>query len=198
MRKVSLSPQQQRKLLLGILVALGIIVWANAFLIPQRRIVSQTQAKVLRMQGMLDQSRREIAQLSAQEQEIAQLSQQLGAVDVTKTPDEQLPDLLKSLGDLAHRSKARFIGAKPTTDINKLRPGPNGYLDLQVMVVVMGGYHEISSFVDSLESSDLLVRVRELMILHPADSSDFSLHPAVLLLQAYLVPGGSPRVAKAA
>ena len=129
---------------------------------------------------------------------MARLSLEFGDLDVVKSPDEQLPDLLKTLGDLAHRAKARFIGAKPTADIHKLRPGPSGYLDLQVVVVVMGGYHEIGSFIDSLETSDLLVRVRELMIVHPPDSPEYSQHTAVLLLQTSLVPSGPGLVEKAA
>jgi Tfp pilus assembly protein PilO len=97
---------------------------------------------------------------------------------------------LNTLGQLARREQVVLVVLKPTSDINKITPGPSGYLELQIFVVVSGGYHQIGKFLDTVESSsELLVRVQEFGIAD--DDESLWTHGGYILFQAYLAPGAA-------
>lgn len=183
-----LTPRQQRQLLFGIGGGIGFIAWVSLFLIPQQQALVVVQPQVKNLREQLKTTRQELAERSAMEARVAELSSTYGFPAVVPPPEQQLPDLLKAIGETARRHQVHFLAAKPKSDVNKLTPGPSGYLELPIFVVVSGGYHEMGTFVDALENSSHLLRVRELAIRGNPENPYH--HVGGLLLQAHLVPTG--------
>lgn len=188
--KVSLTPAQQKQVLIGVLALAGLVVWFSFFLAPQRRALADVRLQVEEVRLKVEEVRQHQAERPAWEQEMARLKEEYGFPESPPPPEEQLPELLKTLTGMARQNGVRLLGSKPTSEVNRLTPGPSGYLEVQVLIVVLGGYHQVASFLDTIESSPELLRVRELMLLH-AEGMPLGQHAGVLLLQAYLVPGRS-------
>lgn len=184
--KVSLTRAQQKQLLFGVLGLIGFIAWLQLFLSPQRAALAQTRLQVQEIRAQVEQVRQGLAQQPALEAEISRLQAEYKLPPVTKPPEQQLPELLELISQVARQTGVRVVAAKPKADVSKLQPATSGYLELPILVVVSGGYHPIGLFLDTLERSDVLLRVRELGVVD--DEENLYDHAGVVLFQAYLVP----------
>ena len=194
MAKLELTPVQQKQILYGIGGLVGLAVWFNFLLLPQQRRMGEIRPQVQNLQQQIAQVRQGIAQMPAMEEEMSRLSTQFQLPAVVPPPEQQLPELLESITQIARQSQVRLVAAKPKSDINKLSPGASGYLEVPLFVMVSGGYHQIGIFLDRLESSESLLRVKEMGIVE--DSEDLWHHKGIFLFQAYLLPP-SPKTSKA-
>lgn len=190
MPKIELTPAQKRQLLIGAGIAIGVLAWLLLFLMPQIRTFQERRLQLMDLKQKWTELQEGLAQLPQIEGEIATLNEKYPQpeAEVDRPPQEQLPELLNTLGQLARREQVVLQVLKPTSDINKLSPGLSGYLELQIFVVVSGGYHQIGKFLDTVESSkDLLVRIQEFGIAD--DDESLWTHGGYILFQAYLAPG---------
>ena len=182
----------KKKILFGVLAVVGLAVGFNFLLAPQwgRWIRQGTELRSLRKQ--VAETRRLLAQLPGVEQNRQRLSGQVAIRPTAVPPQERFPELLDRITQLARASHLRLTSLKPTTEISALAPGPSGYLEVPIELTASAGYHPIGAFLDALENSEHLLRVRELEI--AADGQDLWNHRTRILLQAYLPPataGGS-------
>lgn len=190
MPKVDLTPKQKRILLLGAGGAVFGAAWLAIFLLPQIRAFQENRTQLGDLEQRWTQLKEGLATLPALEGEVAQLTEKysLPSEREARPPQEQLPELLNVLSQLARREQVVLLVVKPTSDIDKLTPGPSGYLELQIFVVVSGGYHPIGKFLDAVESSpELLMRVQEFGI--SDDEESLWAHTGYILFQAYVPPG---------
>lgn len=186
MPKNSLTPARQKQILFGVLGLIGLVGWVSFFLLPQQRLMGQERMQLQELQSQVEQTRRGLAQMPVMEEQIRQLTARYQLPAVTKPPEQQLPDLLEMISQTARRAQVRVIAAKPSSDVSKLVPGPSGYLELQILLALSGGYHQTGTFLDTLERSGNLLRVRELALL--PNPENLYHHQVVILFQAYLVP----------
>ena len=192
MAQSGLTPAQQKKLLVGIGAAVAAIVWVQFFYLPIRRSLSESRLQVQQLSAQLEQAKSGIGRLPAMQEEIARLSAEFHLPTTPKPPDQQLPELLDEISRAARRSQIQILGQKPRGNVSALVPGPSGYLEVPVIILATGGYHQIGQFLDLLESSpQLLLRVRELGIMGSPD--DLYRHGVFVLFHAYLVPGAPAR-----
>lgn len=187
MADLKLTPAQEKQILLAIGSVVGLILWVNFFLLPQTRALAEVRPLVEAQRQQLTQLKGELSRLPAMESEIQRLSGEFPDPSSPLPPEEQLPQLLKTITDYARRSQVNLFTSKPTSDVNKLEPGVSGYLELYILVAVEGGYHAMGGFLDAVESSDLLIRARE-VILSPHPDNPMR-HRGVFLFQSYLMPG---------
>lgn len=186
MAKISLTPAQQKRILFGVLGVIGLYAWIGLFLLPRQRALGQNRAQLQDLQRQVEQTRHGFSQMPAMQEEIRRLTAAYKLPEVTKPPEQQLPELLEEISQVARRSQVRIVASKPNADVNKLLPGSSGYLELQILIAAAGGYHQVGAFLDALEQSDRLLRVRELGVLSNPDS--IGRHITIVLFQAYLVP----------
>ena len=163
------------------------VVWAIFFFIPLKQTWIKRRPQIQRLQRDLTQTRQRMAHLKASEEELSRLAAQYELPSVTLAPEEQLPELLERIAQLAHASHVHLLAVKPKADFDRLNPGASGYLELPVTVEASAGYHQVGAFLDALERSESLVRVQELKI--QANESDLWNHDVAIVLQTYLVPG---------
>lgn len=186
MAKTSLTPVQQRQVLFAVLGLIGLTAWLSLFLFPQQRALGPARLQMQELRAQVDQTQRGLAQMPAMELQIAQLTAQYQLPAVTQPPEQQLPELLEEISRTARQAQVRIVASKPSTDVSKLSPGPSGYLEFQILIAASGGYHQIGNFLDALEHSNHLLKIRELGVL--SDPEQITRHTAIFLFQAYLVP----------
>lgn len=184
-----LTPAQQRQLLVGVLGALAMVAWWLFVLGPQQREGAERGATRHTLQAQVADLQRQRQDLPAMEAEVARLTTELGLSTLARRPEEQLPDLLQAITQMAQAARVRVLTLKPRADLGALTPGPSGYLELPVAMETVAGYHELGEFLDALEQSSRLVRVGEFQI--GPTPEDLWHHQAVIVLQVYLVPAPS-------
>ena len=187
MAKFSLSPDQQKRIVIGIGGLVGIILGVTLVLIPQAGLWNERRPKTAALKRQWLQAQQRLGRMPQAERELTDLKAKVELVQLTLSPEEQLPDLLERIAQAARGSQVRLSAVKPKADLASLTPGPSGYLELPVEVTASAGYHSLGAFLDALEQSEMLIRVQGLKIEH--GSRDLWNHEATFTLQAYLLPG---------
>lgn len=181
-----LPPEQQKKILYGVLAVIGLVAWANLLFFPQWGRWARQGTELKSLQGQVERTRRLLTQLPGVEKSNALLSNQVAIQPTTMPPQEQLPELLDRIAQLARFSHVRLVSLKPRGEISGLAPGPSGYIEVPIEMETSAGYHQVGAFLDALESSESLLRVQELDI--GTDSQDMWNHRTRITLEAYLAP----------
>ncbi len=192
MAAAALTPEKQKQILYGILGIVGLVVWLNFLFLPQWNRWAQQGAELRSLEQQVEETRQLLAQLPVVEQNRQMLQGQVAIPPTAVPPREQLPEILEHIAQAARASRMRPSSLKPKVELKDLAPGPSGYIEVPIGMEVSAAYHQLGAFLDSLESSEHLVRVQEMEI--AADDQDVWNHRIVLTLQAYLAPasgGGS-------
>ena len=176
------------KILAGVFgILIGLILWVRFFMLPQQAACAELHSRLEMARREAATTRQKIAHLPALQAEIGRLMAQEPAM-VEASPEEQLPELFKLIGQEAKAVQVHLRGVKAQKEISQVTPSSNGFLELPVQVEASGGYHQIGQFIEKLEGSNNFIRVQELRI--KSDPNDVWHHQATLLLDAYLFPGG--------
>lgn len=199
MIQFALSPERRRLLLkslrFGLLLFVGGVIWVRGFVIPQSRRLAEIRPKIRDLRNEMKEIQSGLRQLPSLEEEFARLSKESigpaasGAAKELVPPEERVPELLDQIAQAAKSSQVRLSQVKPGEELSRLRPGPSGFLELPIRVEATGGYHPLGRFLDLLERSNSLIRVRQLEI--KPNPEEIWRHQASLTLQAYLLPGRS-------
>ncbi len=177
---------RQRQVLWGLLVAVGLVVWVNLFLLPQWKEASRLNGEFKRLREQVNRLHRDLAKLPTLERDRARLAAQSDTAATGASPEEQLPDLLGRIAQSAHAAHLRLLSLKPKVEIWQMQPGPSGYLEVPLEISAQAGYHQIGRFMDGLERSENPLRVQRLAI--KSSQQDMWNHTAAITLRAYLVP----------
>lgn len=166
----------------------GLFIWWQLFLGPQRNELTDLQRRSAAMSKDAALFKEKFAKLPQMEKELAEMAGQYDARMVTTLPEEQLPELFEVIAEAARAADVRLQSVKSKAEVSKLSPSSSGFLELPVQIDAEGGYHQLGVFLDKLEASRALVRVHELKI--EANSEDIWRHQATFVLWAYLFPAG--------
>ena len=177
---------QQKQLLIGLLAVLAAVGWLVFFLIPKAQVLSQTRQEFAQLRPRLQRTQAQIGEISKLQAQLEQLQAEMEILEEVPLPEEQLPELLEAMAQMGRVAQVSLVSVRPQLDLSTLNRGLSGYLELPLKVEVVGGYHQIGSFLDALESSEHLVRVEGFQI--QGSSGDIWHHKATLLLRAYLLP----------
>lgn len=179
------TPAQVRPLLVKGAGLLGVVLWMGLVVLPQQRALAVASANVRARRAELAEVRRGVAQLSALQAEAAALGRQYRVPSRIPPAEEQLPEVLKVIAEIAKGSQVSLRTAKPKAEVGPRPPSAGGYLEVPVEIAALGGYHEIGTFLDGLEQSPLLFRVERLGI--QPDPGDLWHHQATLWLRVYVM-----------
>lgn len=178
--------QRQRQILLGLLVVVGAVLWLQFFMLPQLATASRLRDDLKKLRTQRERARHDLAQMPSLEKKLAALAGQYSLPALAGPPEEQLPDLLEKITQAARASQVRVTTLRPQKELGQLQVGPSGYLEIPLELSATAGYHQVGRFLDELERSESLVRLRELD-LRPSNG-DLASHEVKMVLLAYLVP----------
>ncbi len=185
MASFSFPESRQRQILIGLGVAVVLVAWTNLFFLPQRKVLRELGPQVKSLRREMTKVRQALARQSDLEGELSRLSGEAQRVGVF-SPEEQLPELLGQITQLAKETGVKLHSVKPKKRLSELAAGPSGFLELPIQLEASAGYHQIGAFLDRLEQSEILFRTEE-MTIEPDRKNLFS-HQVNLLLLAYLSP----------
>ncbi len=177
---------RQRLLLTGIFAAIGGVLWIQFFLVPQAGRAGRLSSELKGMRAQVEKTRRELKQMPEMERSRSLLAAQYAVPAPAAPPEEQLPDLMDRIAQAARSAHVRIITLHPKQDLAQTQAGPSGYLEIPLELAATAGYHQVGRFLDELERSGTLVRLKELEI-RPS-GQDLWNHQIKMQLLAFLVP----------
>ncbi|MDO8730247.1 MAG: type 4a pilus biogenesis protein PilO [Candidatus Omnitrophota bacterium] len=183
-----LTPQQQKqmRLLAAVLSVVGGFFWLQLLIIPQTRTAGRQGSELTVLRSKVERMRRDLQHLPEMEKKRAELAARYSSPSVSGPPEEQLPGLLDRIAQFARTAHVRVVTLRSKQDLAQVQVGPSGYLEIPLELVATAGYHQVGRFLDQLEQSDSLVRLRELEI-HPG--KELWDQEIKMLLLAFLAPG---------
>ncbi len=182
-----LSPQQrQLRILAIVLVVVGLVFWLQFLIIPQTGSAARLGSELTGLRLKVERARQEVRRLPDMEKKLDDLAARYSMSTVSTPPAEQLPDLLDKIAQFARGARVRVVTLRPKEDLGAVQAGPSGYLEIPLELVATAGYHQIGRFLNQLERSDSLVRLRELEI---RPGKEMLGQEVKMMLLAFLAPG---------
>ena len=181
------SQQKQLRILAAVLAVVGLFFWLKFLILPQIHSAGRLGSEWVVLHGKVEQLQRDLRQMPEMEKKRVELAARTSTPAVSVSPEEQLPDLLDKIAQFARATRVRVVTLRPKQDLSHVQVGPSGYLEIPLELVATAGYHQVGRFLDQLEQSDSLVRLRELEI-QPEGTELWSQEVKMLLL-AFLAPG---------
>ena len=182
--------QRQRRLLAGFLAVVGAVLWTQFLFLPQFRTAGRLGHELKTLRVQMTRAQRDLGQMGLLEKKRTPLTNPYSIPAPTLPPEEQLPDLLEKITQAARASHVRVTALRPKQDFAQMQMGPSGYLEIPLELLATAGYHQVGHFLDALERSESLVRLRELEI-RPNNNNDLSNHQVKMVLLAFLLPVSS-------
>lgn len=155
-----LAGLDRRKALKVAGAGLGLMAWVAFFIVPQGKKFLDGRSQTALWKRNLETSQDLLRQIPRLEQEMAALKAASQWPDLSVAPEEPLPALLEMIAQAARTSKVQLLFVKPKEPLANLKPLPAGHFQLALELEAFGGYHEAGSFLDALENSERLLRVR--------------------------------------
>ena len=180
------SQQKQLRILAAVLAVVGLFFWLKFLILPQIRSAGRLGSEWTALHGKMEQLQRDLRQMPEMEKKRVELAARTSTPAVSVSPEEQLPDLLDKIAQFARATHVRVETLRPKQDLSQVQVGPSGYLEIPLELVATAGYHQVGRFLDQLEQSDSLVRLRELEI---QPGTELWSQEVRMLLLAFLAPG---------
>ena len=180
------SQRKQLRILAVVLVVVGLFFGLQFSILPQIRSAGRLGSEWAALHGKVEQLQRDLRQMPEMEKKQVELAARTSTPSVSIPPEEQLPDLLDKIAQFARGARVRVVTLRPKQDLGHVQVGSSGYLEIPLELVATAGYHQVGRFLDQLEQSDSLVRLRELEI---QPGTELWSQEVKMLLVAFLAPG---------
>ena len=177
----------QRRLLAGLGAVIGCVLWVQLLWVPQSTRARQRTEEWKKLQREAEEIRRQVAQLPRMEADRQRLTADLAGVAGEGAAEDQLPGLLERVTQAARHARVKVATLRPRVHLDQLKPDASGALEVPLELTGTAGYHQLGAFLDALERSPDLIRVRELE-LRP-NASDIWTHQVSMTLLVYLASG---------
>ena len=186
--ELKLDESKKRILLIYVLVlAVVLLIYFNFFLkpglttlfrlIPKVRLRS-TEIKTIQTDLLLEDK------LNAK---LESLNAKLGQYGKMLSREKELPLLLESLAKLAKDSGVKILGITPVVKQGKDQKDIGGeksvYQEVPIVITARSGYHELGTFINSLENDERYMQISEIKI--KTSKEDPKKHDIEFVVYAY-------------
>ena len=146
------------------------------------------------------------SQVSSVKKNIANLNQQISKVDDTKKKlallkddyliygnkfpkAEEIPRLLETLSTIAAKSEINIVAIRPQSKASKKHKGKIAILfqEMPIQIIAQGGYHQIGSFINRLETLDRFLKVDDISLVQSGATG--KMLRVTLLVSTYISKG---------
>jgi Tfp pilus assembly protein PilO len=188
--------EQRTVLMVGVLAVIVLWVYVVYIIGPLRREAGELGANIRDAKqklGQLEAAATSEPQLRAQ---VTQLEESVNALRRNMPAEEELPEIIEMLSDMASQSQVKIQTIFPqrpteTFDPKKGIPEPSVYKDVTIQIDALSGFHQLGTFLSLVESGDKPMRIASLRI--STDPKETKRHHVKLLIQSYFATGAASR-----
>lgn len=155
------DPKVQRVLLIvlvGIVIS-GILIWFQ--ILPTMKEYSVKEKERNEKQARVTQIKNVISELKSLKESVKRLQFETDSLEQMFLDKSDISALMNDLARIAAREGIKAASFKPDTKKTVTKPY---YIEKKYEVVLIGGYHQIGSFLEELTKLDLILKVSDMKI----------------------------------
>lgn len=205
MRLAGSVRERKTLLLISVLGMLILTVYFVYILGPISRTSRDVREQVKKAKSDLATVEGTVTRRASLEQERARIEQSVGLVRGVMPPEEELPNVIEDISDLATQAQVKIQTIFPYRPLETSLQSTPGivkdahdspyYKEVLIQVDALAGYHQLGTFLGSLESASTPLRVATLRIApHQKEARRQSVK---MLLKAYFTTSEGAGDAKA-
>ncbi|MFA6079189.1 MAG: type 4a pilus biogenesis protein PilO [Candidatus Omnitrophota bacterium] len=165
---IDLKKAQPQVLILAALVS-GVVLIALIFfiLIPQVNKITDVLSKTGKAMSDLKEAEYQISRIDKYKTDIATFKEKVDLYEKKLPAEQEIPSLLENLSTLAKKSSISIVGITPVAPVaakDQKAQKSAIYQEFPILVSAKSGYHELGSFLSSLENADRFMKVVDIEV----------------------------------
>jgi len=182
------NPKQQMMILMVLGAILAVILYFSLLLKPQVAGVFSIAMKNNKMKCDLKSVENDISNIERYKKEIANYKDKVEKYERMLPAEQEIPSLLENLSSMARSSGVKIVGITPVQVKENKAKDEHIYQETPILISAKSGYHELGSFLASLESSDRFMKVVDIDI--KSNRTTPKKHDVELLVLTYVLLKG--------
>jgi len=154
--------QPQVLIFAGLISCVVLVVLIFFLLVPQINKITDILAKTGKAMADLKEAEYQVSRIDKYKTDIATFKEKVDIYEKKLPAEQEIPSLLENLSTLAKKSSISIVGITPVAPVStkdqKVQKSAI-YQEFPILVSAKSGYHELGSFLSSLESSDRFMKV---------------------------------------
>ncbi len=186
-------PKEKRDLII-LSILIGAIIMAGYFYLylrPRIRALGQLLPQVARLRQDVELTRSDIANIDNFKMEIISLSNELGRYEASLPGKKEIAPILDHLSKIASQTGVKIVGIEELKEargkVPELKEAQQIYSEVSIGIDLKSGYHPLGSFINKVESSVRLMKLRDIEI--KADPRTPGEHNVKLIISAFVLEG---------
>ena len=142
------------------------IVYLYFILGPQIRALTAVLSRTGKVSAELKSAEALIAQKDSFRKNIEAFREKVDYYEKRLPAEQEIPSLLENLSAMAKRSNIKILGITPVQTPPNDQSSQKGkiYKEIPILIGAKSGYHELGSFLSSLEDADRFMKVVDIEI----------------------------------
>jgi len=189
-------PKGKRELII-LSILIGAIILAGYFYLylrPRIRALGQLLPQVARLKQDVELARSDIANIDNFKMEVASLRNELGRYEASLPGKKEIAPILDHLSKIASQTVVKIVGIEELKEARGKVPELKGarqiYSEVSIGIDLKSGYHQLGSFINKVESSARLMKLRDIEI--KADPRTSREHNVKLIISAFVLEREKP------
>lgn len=180
--------EEKRKFLIIVLSGIVLFVLDIAFIVtPLINKTSDLKFQIIAIKKNISDLNKQISMLDAARKKLENLKSDQAVYEKRFPKEEEIPSLLESLSTIAARSSVDIIAVKPIKIETKeqMQETVGLFHEIPIEILARGGYHQLSQFINKLETLDRFIEVKDVEIAQ--DNTMPRRHFLKLLVSTYIL-----------
>lgn len=189
-------PKGKRELII-LSILIGAIILGGYFYLylrPRIKALGQLLPQVARLRQDVELARSDIENIDNFKMEVASLRNELGRYEASLPSKKEIAPILDHLSKIASQTGVKIVGIEELKEARGKVPELKGarqiYSEVSIRINLKSGYHQLGSFINKVESSARLMKLRDIEI--KADSRTPGEHNVKLILNAFVLEEEKP------
>ncbi|MBN2453279.1 MAG: type 4a pilus biogenesis protein PilO [Candidatus Omnitrophica bacterium] len=182
-----LKNQKQMMILIVVSVSVMLLLYAGFVLKPLAVNIAALNGKLADVSAKLKAAESVIARMDSMKAAVEAYQEKVDMYEKTLPSEGGVPSLLEGLSKMANDARMRIVGIVPVESKGANREG-RVYQEIPIMISAKSGYHELGLFMSSLENSDRLMKIADILI--RSNRATVRKHDIELLVVTYLLTEG--------
>ena len=189
-------PKEKRQpLILYVLIGAIIVVgYFYLYVRPRMKALGQLLPQVSRLKQDVSLARSAIANIDNFKMEITSLRNELGRYEASLPSKKNIASILDHLSKIASETGVKIVGIGELKEaegkVPELKGAQQPYSEVSIGINLKSGYHQLGSFINKVESSARLMKLRDIEI--KVDPRTPNEHNVKLIVSAFVLEGEKP------
>lgn len=165
----------------------ALIVYFNLLLTPNLRALSELSPKVINKSSDLERANTAIANIANFKQKLSSLKSEVGDYEARLPSEKEVASVLDYLSRIASATGVKIIEIRELEKLRRKEDPRQLYDEVLISMTTMAGFHQIGRFINKVETSTRLMKVREFQI--RVSPGTFKEHNVKLIIGVFVLKG---------